>query len=224
MGWSMPLWRAAGPRRAERCWFGPLSGAATEYPNATRPASLWIGLDLVHLASVAVWAGGLMLFAVGGAPWFSDAEEPTMRRFSSVAVWAVPAIVVTGVSQTLKLSGGLDDLTASAWGRYLVSKLVVVVVVVDVLVVVVVDVLVVVVVAGTVDAQGDAWATLLEGRPGFASAPLPTRLRLSVQPPAADWGLMVSNGQARNAMRAAPPLQPGRFLGHFSAVARGLIC
>ncbi len=42
------------------------------------------------------------------------------------------------------------------------------------------------VVAGTVDAQGDAWATLLEGRPGFASAPLPTRLRLSVQPPAAD--------------------------------------
>lgn len=107
-----------------------VSFSATGHPNATRPASLWIGLDLVHLASVAVWAGGLMLFAVGGAPWFSDAEEPTMRRFSSVAVWAVPAIVVTGVSQTLKLSGGLDDLTASAWGRYLVSKLVVVVVVV----------------------------------------------------------------------------------------------
>ena len=86
-----------------------VSFSATGHPNATRPASLWIGLDLVHLASVAVWAGGLMLFAVGGAPWFSDAEEPTMRRFSSVAVWAVPAIVVTGVSVNVAVTNLVMD-------------------------------------------------------------------------------------------------------------------
>jgi len=41
-------------------------------------------------------------------------------------------------------------------------------------------------VAGTVDAQGAAWATVLEGRPGFATSPTPTRLQFSVRPPEAD--------------------------------------
>lgn len=105
-----------------------VSFSATGHPNATRPPSLWVGLDLIHLTSVAVWAGGLMLFTFGGAVWFSEPEERTLRRFSTAAAWAVPAVVVTGVLQTLKLSGGLSDLTASAWGRYLVTKLVFVVI------------------------------------------------------------------------------------------------
>ena len=41
-------------------------------------------------------------------------------------------------------------------------------------------------VAGTVDPQGAAWATVLEGRPGFATSPTPTRLQFSVRPPEAD--------------------------------------
>lgn len=38
------------------------------------------------------------------------------------------------------------------------------------------------VVLGSVDAAGDAWATFVEGRPGFMSSPDPTRLDIAMQP------------------------------------------
>jgi copper transport protein len=45
---------------------------------------------------------------------------------------AVPVIVATGVSQTLKLTGGLDDVTSSSWGRTLLAKVAVVTVLIAV--------------------------------------------------------------------------------------------
>ncbi len=42
------------------------------------------------------------------------------------------------------------------------------------------------IVLGSVDPQGDAWATLLEGRPGFLHAPTPTRLDIDALPSAGD--------------------------------------
>ncbi|MCX7034163.1 MAG: pyridoxamine 5'-phosphate oxidase family protein [Arenimonas sp.] len=44
-------------------------------------------------------------------------------------------------------------------------------------------------VLATVDAQGDPWATLLEGEPGFATSPEPTLLDFSVAPAAHDPAL-----------------------------------
>jgi len=43
-----------------------------------------------------------------------------------------------------------------------------------------------VVVAGSVDDEGEAWATLLAGLPGFVTSPTPTRLTLDVRPDPAD--------------------------------------
>ncbi|MBV7482606.1 pyridoxamine 5'-phosphate oxidase family protein [Bordetella sp. BOR01] len=42
------------------------------------------------------------------------------------------------------------------------------------------------IVLGSVDRQGDAWATLLEGRPGFMSSPAPTVLDIAARPDPAD--------------------------------------
>ena len=42
------------------------------------------------------------------------------------------------------------------------------------------------IVLGSVDAEGDAWATFLEGRPGFISSPTRTALELAVRPHPAD--------------------------------------
>lgn len=42
------------------------------------------------------------------------------------------------------------------------------------------------IVAGSVDGGGDAWATLLVGRPGFITSPSPTTLDLQVRPDATD--------------------------------------
>jgi len=38
------------------------------------------------------------------------------------------------------------------------------------------------IVLGSVDGQGDAWATLVEGRPGFMSSPTPTSLTMAARP------------------------------------------
>ncbi|MCP3655986.1 pyridoxamine 5'-phosphate oxidase family protein [Herbaspirillum sp.] len=42
------------------------------------------------------------------------------------------------------------------------------------------------IVVGSVDPSGDAWATFLEGRPGFLASPSPTRLDMHARPPAED--------------------------------------
>jgi copper transport protein len=53
-----------------------------------------------------------------------------VRRFSVTAMVAVPLIVATGVAQTLKLAGNLDDVTSTSWGRTLLVKVSVVTVLV----------------------------------------------------------------------------------------------
>jgi hypothetical protein len=42
------------------------------------------------------------------------------------------------------------------------------------------------IVAGSVDGRGDAWATLIAGRPGFITAPTPTELHIAARPAPAD--------------------------------------
>ncbi|MCU1359885.1 MAG: uncharacterized protein JWN99_1174 [Ilumatobacteraceae bacterium] len=101
-----------------------LSFPSTGHPSAQSPRALWEFIDGVHLAGVVVWLGGLLLFATGGKVWFTTPEgETVVRRFSSIATVMVPLIVVTGSLQTLKLAGGIDNLTDTRWGRTLLVKL-----------------------------------------------------------------------------------------------------
>jgi copper transport protein len=104
-----------------------LSFPAAGHASAESPRSLWVLIDGLHLASVVVWLGGLLLFATGGRVWFADSgAEPVVRRFSAIATVMIPVIVVSGSVQTLELAGGIDDLTATRWGRTLLVKLAVV--------------------------------------------------------------------------------------------------
>jgi copper transport protein len=103
------------------------------HANAQRPAALWIGVDALHLAAIAVWIGGLLMFAFGTSSWLTDAgSERIVRRFSTAAMVAVPVIVATGIAQTLQLAGNLDDVTSTTWGRTLLVKVSVVTVLVAV--------------------------------------------------------------------------------------------
>ena len=108
-----------------------LSFSSIGHANTQHPAALWIGIDAMHLAALSLWIGGLVMFAFGTTTWLTDSDtEPVVRRFSATAMVAVPIIVVTGVAQTLKLAGGLDDLTSTSWGRTLLVKIAVVTVLV----------------------------------------------------------------------------------------------
>jgi copper transport protein len=110
-----------------------LTYSSIGHANAQRPAALWIGIDAVHLTAVSLWIGGLLMLAFGSSAWLSDPSyEPIVRRFSTTSMVAVPIIVATGVAQTSRLAGGLDDITSTSWGRTLLVKVTVVTVLIAV--------------------------------------------------------------------------------------------
>lgn len=101
------------------------------HPNSLSPRLLWISIDVLHLAAVTAWLGGLVALFLAGKAWLAEPEAVRpVERYSMTALVAVPVIVVTGVAQTLKLAGGLDDVTATTWGRLLLAKVMLVIVMV----------------------------------------------------------------------------------------------
>jgi len=87
---------------------------------------VWV--DVLHLGAVAVWLGGLLVLWCSGTTWLAEPEAVRpVERFSLAASIAVPVIVATGVAQTLKLAGGLSDVTATDWGRMLLTKVMLVI-------------------------------------------------------------------------------------------------
>ncbi|MEY2399898.1 MAG: copper transport protein [Ilumatobacteraceae bacterium] len=119
-------------RRAGNVWRGAalavavalvLTYSTVGHAYAQRPTALWVAIDAVHLTAASVWIGGLLMFAFGSSTWLTDpGAERIVRRFSLTAMVAVPVIVGTGVAQTLKLAGNLDDVTVTSWGRTLLVK------------------------------------------------------------------------------------------------------
>jgi copper transport protein len=84
--------------------------------------------DLVHLAAVSVWLGGLVVL-IGSLLWRdagsdrSDDEVATIvGRFSPVAFGAVVMIVVSGAIQGWRQVGSYDALFDTAYGRLLMFK------------------------------------------------------------------------------------------------------
>lgn len=102
--------------------------SASGHPNSLDPKLLWIALDVVHVTAIVLWLGGLVALTFAGKGWLSEPEAVRpVQRFSMTALIAVPLIVATGVAATLKLAGGLDDVTATTWGRLLLAKAMVVI-------------------------------------------------------------------------------------------------
>ena len=84
---------------------------------------------VVHLGAMALWLGGLLLL-VAGVPrsWFWW----TASQFSPWALGSVVALAATGSVNAWRQLGSLDGLTGSAYGRWLVIKLLLVAAVVGV--------------------------------------------------------------------------------------------
>jgi copper transport protein len=82
---------------------------------------------LVHLAAMSVWLGGLavVLFVPPRGEFWSS-----VTRFSPWALGSVVALAASGVANAWRQLGSLDGLLDSSYGRWLVIKLVLVVLVV----------------------------------------------------------------------------------------------
>ena len=126
---------AAAGRRAVRtpCW---LVAAAAVGVGLLRTPGLvghaqegrlgWLGsvAALVHLLGVAIWLGGLVVLCAVVLPR-RRAEElvGVVTRFSSLAAWAVGAVVAGGSFMSWQLVGGFHGLVATRYGHVLLVKL-----------------------------------------------------------------------------------------------------
>jgi copper transport protein len=137
---AIPVLRAlfardgAAPRRVAWWWLG--SGAALAVLLAASPGLAghastgdWVpvavGTDAIHVLSMAVWLGGIVVLASVLLPGRTVAElDHSLPRWSRVALVCVGAIVATGAFQTWRQVRSLEALRATESGRMLIVKLV----------------------------------------------------------------------------------------------------
>jgi copper transport protein len=86
---------------------------------------LAIPADLVHVAAMACWLGGLVVLCVAVLPR-RDVDElrEVLPRYSALALGAIVALVVSGAYQAWRQVGSIDELKSTDYGRLLIAKLV----------------------------------------------------------------------------------------------------
>jgi copper transport protein len=104
-----------------------LSLAYTSHSRSMAWPILGVPAGVIHTAATAAWLGGLIVFILFVIPTLQPAQSfEAFRRFGDMAKYAVIAMLVTGVIQTLRLHGNLLTLFTQNHGRWLLLKLVLV--------------------------------------------------------------------------------------------------
>jgi copper transport protein len=86
---------------------------------------LAIPADLVHVAAMACWLGGLAVLCVAVLPRRNvDELRRVLPRYSALALGAIVALVVSGAYQAWRQVGSIDELKSTDYGRLLIAKLV----------------------------------------------------------------------------------------------------
>ena len=133
-----PAWRRGAAPSLDAAAAGTLLGAGAVvtvalvgHAAAGSMIPLALTVTSVHVASMAVWLGGLAgLFAALMRPTTTSRElGVALPRFSRVAFSSMVALVTTGILQSVREVGGVSALFATTYGWLLVAKLVVVVVI-----------------------------------------------------------------------------------------------
>ncbi|MES5822636.1 CopD family protein [Streptomyces sp. RG80] len=121
---------ARSARPATQVW--PLAAvvvaeALRAHPTTEDSPLVGSGLTLIHLTCAALWVGGLLSALRTLRGWGrSEAGAVLLGRYARVALVLLAAITATGVWSSLRrMPPGtvLDQLTATAYGRVLLAKL-----------------------------------------------------------------------------------------------------
>jgi copper transport protein len=97
------------------------------HPSASPIPMVSVVSDMIHLASMSVWLGGLVMLAVFLLPRANAAElGAIVPVWSRWATYAVGALVLTGIAQALIEIGTLGALFTTTYGWVLVAKVAVV--------------------------------------------------------------------------------------------------
>ena len=101
------------------------------HPVVTNPVALSVGLDMLHLLAVSLWVGPLLIIVYDRNMWLATDEStsaPSLQWFSRTAGFAVPVIVLTGTLQAWLMLDGFGQILDSRYGRTLIVKVCLVVV------------------------------------------------------------------------------------------------
>ncbi|MGE7385162.1 copper resistance CopC/CopD family protein [Streptomyces sp. NPDC004126] len=104
--------------------------AAAEHASAGTQVPLAVPVAVLHLLAMGVWLGGLITLAVvlrKPGPGGHQVPAAAVGRFSTTAFAAMAVLVGTGVYQSWRQVGSWDALTTTSYGRTLVVKVALVV-------------------------------------------------------------------------------------------------
>lgn len=106
--------------------------AWTGHAGATpgRLGYLHVAADALHLAAASIWLGGLiglsLMFAsrrLRRASGWAKVELDVVRRFSTLGIISVAALILTGIINTAILVGSFRGLVFTGYGRLLMVKI-----------------------------------------------------------------------------------------------------
>jgi copper transport protein len=104
--------------------------ALAGHARTQSPVALLVPADIVHVVAMSAWLGGLA-FLIAAVPAATRTLEPadrtrllsaTLSRFSPLALASVLALAATGTVQAIIEIGTLDALTGTAFGRAVLIK------------------------------------------------------------------------------------------------------
>ncbi len=98
--------------------------AFTQVGHTTGEPRLVLSLLLgLHLLAATFWIGALWpLYRLAGLPDMRQQAADTLARFGRIAAWAVAALLLAGVVLAAILLDGLRPLLTSAYGQFLLAK------------------------------------------------------------------------------------------------------
>ncbi|MDT0378884.1 FixH family protein [Streptomyces sp. DSM 42041] len=97
--------------------------AASEHASSGIQTAVAMPVDVVHLLAAAAWLGGLATLAVALRSGTGAVPATAARRFSRIAPAGVLVLALTGTYQSWRQVGSWSALTGTDYGRLLLLKL-----------------------------------------------------------------------------------------------------
>ncbi len=126
-GTGRAIWLTAFAAAAAYLVVSPALGG---HAGAAEDSTLLVPLDVVHVAAMSAWVGGvaLLLLVVPAATRRLEPADRTrllallVTRFSTLALTAVAALLATGIAQSVLHLDAFSDLFDTAFGRAILIK------------------------------------------------------------------------------------------------------
>jgi len=103
---------------------GIATWSVSGHPYASPEPTITVVADMIHIASMSVWLGGLLMLAVFLLPRANATElGAIVPVWSRWAAYAVGALLVTGVVQALIEISSVPDLFTTSYGQLVLVKI-----------------------------------------------------------------------------------------------------